>query len=44
MVLNTPDGKSFRDALAKAGFYEEWRGKFGADAMARLEKYSGKLG
>ena len=44
MVLNTPDGKSFRDVLAKAGFYEEWRGKFGADAMARLEKYSGRLG
>ena len=44
MVFNTPDPKSFRDALAKAGFYAEWRGKFGADAMAKLEKYSGKLG
>ena len=44
MIFNTPDPKSFRDALAKAGFYAEWRGKFGADAMAKLEKYSGKLG
>ena len=44
MVFNTPDPKSFRDALAKAGFYAEWRGKFGDEAMAKLEKYSGKLG
>lgn len=44
MLFNTPDNKSFRDALAKAGFYTEWRGKFGEEAMAKLEKYSGKLG
>ncbi len=44
MVFNTPDPKSFRDTLAKAGFYTEWRGKFGDEAMAKLEKYSGKLG
>jgi tripartite ATP-independent transporter DctP family solute receptor len=44
MVFNYPDPKSFRDALAKAGFYAEWRGKFGDAAMAKLEKYSGKLG
>ncbi|EHR70955.1 tripartite ATP-independent periplasmic transporter solute receptor, DctP family [Burkholderiales bacterium JOSHI_001] len=44
MIFNTPDNKSFRDALAKAGFYTEWRGKFGDAAMAKLEKYSGKLG
>ena len=43
-IFNTPDGKSFREALAKAGFYAEWRGKFGDEAMAKLEKYSGKLG
>ena len=43
MVFNTPDVKSFRDALSKAGFYKEWRGKFGEEAMAKLEKYSGKL-
>jgi TRAP-type transport system periplasmic protein len=44
MVINTPDPASFRAALNKAGFYNEWKGKFGADAWAKLEKYSGKLG
>ena len=39
-----PTVKSFRDTLSKAGFYTEWRGKFGDEAMAKLEKYSGKLG
>ena len=43
MTFNTPDTKSFRDALSKAGFYAEWRGKFGDEAMSKLEKYSGKL-
>ena len=43
MIFNYPDPKSFRDALSKAGFYKEWRGKFGDEAMAKLEKYSGKL-
>jgi TRAP-type transport system periplasmic protein len=43
MIFNYPDVKSFRDALSKAGFYKEWRGKFGDEAMAKLEKYSGKL-
>lgn len=44
MQFNYPDVKSFREALSKAGFYQEWRGKFGPEAMAKLEKYSGKLG
>jgi len=43
LTFNYPDNKSFRDALSKAGFYREWRGKFGDEAMAQLEKYSGKL-
>ena len=43
MIFNYPDPKSFRDTLSKAGFYKEWRGKFGDEAMAKLEKYSGKL-
>ncbi len=43
MAFNYPDVKSFRDALSKAGFYKEWRAKFGDEAMAKLEKYSGKL-
>jgi tripartite ATP-independent transporter DctP family solute receptor len=43
MIFNTPDVTSFRAALSKAGFYQEWRAKFGDEAMAKLEKYSGKL-
>ena len=43
LAFNYPDNKSFRDALSKAGFYQEWRGKFGDEAMAKLEKYSGRL-
>jgi tripartite ATP-independent transporter DctP family solute receptor len=43
LTFNTPDVKSFRDTLSKAGFYKEWRGKFGDEAMSKLEKYSGKL-
>jgi len=37
------DAAAFRGALKKAGFYEEWKGKFGAEAWAKLEQYSGKL-
>ena len=43
LTFNYPENKSFREALSKAGFYKEWRGKFGDEAMAQLEKYSGKL-
>ena len=43
LIFNYPDSKSFRDTLSKAGFYKEWRGKFGDEAMAKLEKYSGRL-
>ena len=43
LTFNYPDNKSFRDALSKAGFYKEWAAKFGDEAMAKLEKYSGKL-
>ena len=43
MTFNYPDVKSFRDALSKAGFYKDWREKFGEEALGKLEKYSGKL-
>ena len=43
MIFNYPDVKSFREALSKAGFYKEWRGKFGEEAMSNLEKYASKL-
>lgn len=44
LVFNTPDSAPFRDKLKSSGFYEQWRGKFGEEAWALLEKYTGKLG
>lgn len=43
LVFNVPPNEPFRDALRKAGFYGEWRQKYGAEAWGVLEKYSGKL-
>jgi tripartite ATP-independent transporter DctP family solute receptor len=37
------DATVFRGALKKAGFYEEWRGKFGPEAWGVLEKAVGSL-
>jgi tripartite ATP-independent transporter DctP family solute receptor len=44
MAFNTVNPDAFRAALRQSGFYAEWKGKFGADAWALLEKYTGKLG
>ncbi|MES2784504.1 MAG: TRAP transporter substrate-binding protein [Pseudomonadota bacterium] len=43
MVFNTVNPVPFRDALQKAGAYKEWKGKFGDETWALVEKYSGKL-
>jgi len=43
LVFNTPDPAPFRETLRKAGFYAEWKGKFGAEAWAILEKSVGNL-
>jgi tripartite ATP-independent transporter DctP family solute receptor len=43
MVFNTPDPAPIRDALRKAGFYTEWKGKYGDKAWALLEQSVGKL-
>jgi tripartite ATP-independent transporter DctP family solute receptor len=43
MVFNQANAESFRDRLRKAGFYSEWKGKYGDEAWALLESYSGKL-
>jgi TRAP-type transport system periplasmic protein len=43
MVFNNPDPQSFRDALKKAGFYEEWKENYGPEAWALLEKFTGSL-
>ena len=41
MEINEPDSQSFRDALRDAGFYAEWKGKFGDEAWGILEKAVG---
>jgi len=43
LVFNKPDTEPFRAALKKAGFYTEWRAKYGAEAWSVLEKYAGGL-
>ena len=37
------DREPFRQALVKTPFYKEWKGKFGDEAWAHLEKATGKL-
>lgn len=44
LKFNKPDAAPFRQKLAEAGFYTEWKKKFGDAAWAQLETYSGKLG
>lgn len=45
MEINEPDTASFRQKLADAGFYGEWKANYGEDAWAILEKAVGtKLG
>jgi tripartite ATP-independent transporter DctP family solute receptor len=43
LVFNRPDKAQFRETLTKAGFYADWKQKYGADAWMILEKYSGRL-
>ncbi len=43
MVFNDVDRAAFRAGLTKAGFYAEWRSKFGKDAWDLLQKYAGEL-
>lgn len=43
LVINQPDVAPFRDKLRKAGFYAEWKGKYGDHAWDLLEKSVGKL-
>jgi len=44
MIFNTTDPLPFRQALHKAGFYDEWKARFGPDAWAILERHTGRLG
>ncbi|WP_425064305.1 TRAP transporter substrate-binding protein [Reyranella sp.] len=43
MVINQPKPEAFREKLRSAGFYAEWKGKYGDEAWSILEKYTGKL-
>lgn len=43
LVFNALDPAPFRDKLRSAGFYTEWKGKYGEEAWAILEKSVGKL-
>lgn len=44
MKFNTVDPTPFRDKLKSAGFYSEWKGKYGDTAWAMLEAAAGSLG
>jgi tripartite ATP-independent transporter DctP family solute receptor len=37
------DQKPFREKLQAAGFYKEWKGKYGDEAWSVLEKYTGPI-
>ena len=44
ITFNKPDPAPFRELLKSAGFYTEWKKKYGDEVWAKLEKYSGRLG
>jgi len=43
IAFNQPETAPFRDKLRAAGFYADWKGKYGEEAWTLLEKASGKL-
>ncbi len=43
MVFNSTSPDSFRAQLRKAGFYAQWKAKYGAEAWGILERSTGKL-
>src|ERR1700759_332046 len=43
LTFNQPDLGPFREKLRAAGFYSEWKTKYGEEAWAILEKSVGKL-
>jgi TRAP-type C4-dicarboxylate transport system substrate-binding protein len=44
ITFNDTDPAPFREVLKKAGFYAEWKAKYGEEAWALLEKAAGQLG
>jgi tripartite ATP-independent transporter DctP family solute receptor len=43
MTFNQPETAPFREALRKAGFYAQWKQRFGDEAWAILEQSTGAL-
>jgi tripartite ATP-independent transporter DctP family solute receptor len=43
LIFNQPNVAPFREKLRSAGFYAEWKGKYGDQAWELLEKSAGKL-
>ena len=43
MAFNATDPEKFRAALRSAGFYTEWKQKYGAEAWTVLESQVGAL-
>ena len=43
LTFNQPNVAPFREKLRSAGFYAEWKGKYGDEAWDLLEKSVGKL-
>lgn len=43
LAINRPAADTFRAKLREAGFYGEWKGRFGDEARGFLEKSVGKL-
>ena len=43
MVFNQPETAPFREALKKAGFYSQWKQRYGEEAWAILEQSTGAL-
>ena len=43
LVFNKTRADSFREQLRRAGFYAEWKAKYGDEAWALLERSTGKL-
>ena len=43
LVINDVDNAPFRETLKQAGFYKEWRGKYGEDAWHVLEESVGAV-
>ncbi len=43
LIFNRPDPAPFRSKLRAAGFYTEWKSKYGEEAWSLLERSVGKL-